>query len=133
MFKKCKNFDQSLNNWDVSNVSEMFEMFYGCKKFNQSLNNWLVLDQCDCRQMFENADLFNINENAQWYNIENINSDDSRYDRSRRFIRVYVDSDAEISVVDSSDDSSVKNDDKKTPYDTNSDVDISNDVIQLDT
>ncbi len=40
MFAYCKNFNQPLNNWDVSSVANMSEMFAYCKNFNQPLNNW---------------------------------------------------------------------------------------------
>ena len=42
MFSNAENFNQPLNNWDVSNVTDMSYMFYNAKKFNQSLNNWYV-------------------------------------------------------------------------------------------
>ena len=30
----------SLDNWDVSNVTNMVFMFWGAESFNQPLNNW---------------------------------------------------------------------------------------------
>ena len=36
-------FNQPLNNWDVSNVTDMSYMFYNAKNFNQPLNNWSLL------------------------------------------------------------------------------------------
>ncbi len=33
-------FNQPLNNWDVSNVTDMSQMFNGATSFNQPLNNW---------------------------------------------------------------------------------------------
>ena len=30
-----KNFNQPLNNWNVSNVKKMFDVFCNCEKFNQ--------------------------------------------------------------------------------------------------
>ena len=38
MFFKCKNFNQPLNAWDVSNVTNMEGIFLECKNFNQPLN-----------------------------------------------------------------------------------------------
>ena len=40
MFVGAKNFNQPLNNWDVSNVKYIDDMFAGAKKFNQPLDNW---------------------------------------------------------------------------------------------
>ena len=42
MFYRCENFNQPLNNWNVSNVTDMYAMFYSAVTFNQPLNNWNV-------------------------------------------------------------------------------------------
>jgi surface protein len=42
MFSCSEDFNQPLNNWDVSNVTSTSRMFSGCEKFNQPLNNWNV-------------------------------------------------------------------------------------------
>ena len=39
MFRHCEQFNQSLDKWNVSNVKDMFSMFYGCYKFNKPLIN----------------------------------------------------------------------------------------------
>ena len=39
MFLICYEFNQPLNNWDVSNVEDIGFMFKNCSKFNQPLNN----------------------------------------------------------------------------------------------
>ena len=36
------NFNQPLNNWNVSNVTDMKEMFERAHSFNQPLNKWNV-------------------------------------------------------------------------------------------
>ena len=41
MFQDCSNFNQPLNNWNVSNVTNMRSMFRQAR-FNQPLNNWNV-------------------------------------------------------------------------------------------
>ena len=40
MFKNCWEFNQPLNNWDVSNVINMKNMFENANVFNQPLNEW---------------------------------------------------------------------------------------------
>ena len=40
MFRSARAFDQPLNNWDTSNVTDMSWMFRSAQAFNQPLNNW---------------------------------------------------------------------------------------------
>ena len=42
MFQNCEDFNQPLNNWNVSNVEDMEYMFQNARSFNQPLNNWNV-------------------------------------------------------------------------------------------
>ena len=43
MFASAKLFNQPLNNWNVSNVTDMKGMFWDATSFNQQLNNWDVV------------------------------------------------------------------------------------------
>ena len=36
------NFNGDISKWDVSNVTNMYSMFYGCKTFNKDISNWDV-------------------------------------------------------------------------------------------
>ena len=36
------DFNENINDWDVSNVKNMEGMFEGCLKFNQPLDKWNV-------------------------------------------------------------------------------------------
>jgi surface protein len=40
MFHNASQFNQPLDNWDVSNVNNMVEMFHYSIEFNQSLGSW---------------------------------------------------------------------------------------------
>ena len=40
MFEKCVSFNQPLDDWDVSNVTNIWSMFCGCCNFNRSLEKW---------------------------------------------------------------------------------------------
>ena len=40
-------FNQPLNDWNVSKVTNMEEMFYRAESFNQPLNNWNVSNRLD--------------------------------------------------------------------------------------
>ena len=42
MFQNANSFNQPLNDWNVSNVTSMNEMFCCAYSFNQPLNNWNV-------------------------------------------------------------------------------------------
>ncbi|MGB9674902.1 MAG: BspA family leucine-rich repeat surface protein, partial [Nanopusillaceae archaeon] len=53
MFSGCKNFNQPLNSWNVSNVINMSEMFYNCKNFNQLLDKWDIRNVKHLRDIFK--------------------------------------------------------------------------------
>ncbi len=67
MFMSTPNFNQDLNNWDVSNVGrhseplniEMYGMFFGAKSFNGDITNWDVSNVSKMRSMFNGASSFN--------------------------------------------------------------------------
>ena len=48
MFSWAKNFNQPLNNWNVSKVTNMREMFYEAKAFNQNISNWNTKNVANC-------------------------------------------------------------------------------------
>jgi surface protein len=48
MFEGNSAFNQPINNWDVSNVDEMWYMFYNASNFNQSIGNWDVSSVSQC-------------------------------------------------------------------------------------
>ena len=59
MFYGCTSFNQPLNSWDVSKVTDMSDMFHGCTSFNQSLNNWDVSKVTNMSSMFSGCTSFN--------------------------------------------------------------------------
>ena len=59
MFFDAKYFNQPLNSWNVSKVENMWGMFSGAKSFNQPLDSWNVSKVTDMECMFENAKYFN--------------------------------------------------------------------------
>jgi surface protein len=52
MFFDARSFNQFLENWNVSNVTNMEAMFYGTTLFNQPLYNWNVSQVTTMDYMF---------------------------------------------------------------------------------
>ena len=59
MFEGATSFNQPLNNWNVSKVTNMAEMFWGASSFNQPLKKWNVSNVTNMYNMFEGATSFN--------------------------------------------------------------------------
>lgn len=59
MFMDCANFNSPLEHWDVSHVTDMCSMFCGCRSFNQSLNAWNVEKVSDMFGLFYGCEQFN--------------------------------------------------------------------------
>ena len=70
MFFHAKKFDQPLNTWDVSNVTNMSHMFSGASKFNQPLNTWDVSKVENMQSMFEDSK--NFNQPLDDWNVSNV-------------------------------------------------------------
>ena len=51
-FNQAKSFNQPLNDWDVSNVTNMRAMFKNSEEFNQPLNDWDVSNVTNMSEMF---------------------------------------------------------------------------------
>jgi hypothetical protein len=52
MFSEAEKFNQPLDNWDVSKVTNMGLMFFEAIDFNQPLNNWNVSNVKSMENMF---------------------------------------------------------------------------------
>ena len=50
MFKNCHNYNQPLNNWNVKNVKNMKAIFCYAKSFNQDINKW---DVSSCKNLWD--------------------------------------------------------------------------------
>ena len=59
MFEEATSFNQPLNKWNVSNVKNMHGMFANASSFNQPLNSWNVSNVTNMRYMFYHARSFN--------------------------------------------------------------------------
>ena len=59
MFFDAEYFNQPLNKWNVSNVTNMRYLFNNAWSFNQPLNKWNVSKVTDMNSMFNDASSFN--------------------------------------------------------------------------
>ena len=76
MFYYCKNFDCDLSNWDVSNVKDMSYMFTYCFKFNCDLSNWDVSNVTNMKHLFNGCSIF-IGEGLENWDVSKVT--DMRY------------------------------------------------------
>ena len=58
MFSNATAFNQDISNWDVSNVTDMGQMF-GYTSFNQPIGDWDVSSVTNMSYMFQSAAAFN--------------------------------------------------------------------------
>ncbi|RZN82206.1 MAG: BspA family leucine-rich repeat surface protein, partial [Winogradskyella sp.] len=77
MFYDAHDFNQSLNNWDVSSASNMSFMFGSTINFNQPLNNWDVSNVSNMSGMFGST--VNFNQPLNTWDVSNA------YDMSSMF------------------------------------------------
>ncbi|PZW43908.1 putative secreted protein (Por secretion system target) [Mesonia algae] len=59
MFEYAYFFNQPINNWDVSNVTNMTRMFQYALSFNQPISSWDVSNVTNMISMFGQAEVFN--------------------------------------------------------------------------
>ena len=72
MFLKCSTFNCDISNWDVSKVIDMGGMFYGCKEFNQDISKWDVSRVENMEDMFNGCKKFN--QDISKWKVNNVKS-----------------------------------------------------------
>ncbi|MEO9871502.1 BspA family leucine-rich repeat surface protein [Ekhidna sp.] len=70
MFFRAGSFNDDISDWDVSNVMNMAVMFRQAFDFNQDLSAWVVDNVTAMNIMFENADSFN--QDLSSWNVGNV-------------------------------------------------------------
>ena len=69
MFSTAVAFNQDIGNWNVSNVTNMSQMFGG-SNFNQDIGSWDVRNVTDMSLMFNNAATFD--QNIDGWDVDNV-------------------------------------------------------------
>ena len=64
-YTKFTGENGDISKWNVSNVTNMSYMFYGCKNFNADLNNWDVSNVINMRKMFNGCNA--LKNKPSWY------------------------------------------------------------------
>ena len=70
MLGGCVRFNRPLNNLDVSNVTILRGMFYNCENFNQPLDNWNTSSAEDMESMFVNC--LRFNQSLRNWDVSNV-------------------------------------------------------------
>ncbi len=63
LFRGCPYYNQPINNWNVSHVTNMRDIFYDAYAFSQPLDNWDVSSVTTLEGAFARANSFNQNIN----------------------------------------------------------------------
>ena len=56
---RCVSLYGRIEDWDVSNVTNMSKLFLFCKQFNEDISNWDTSNVTDMETMFARAESFN--------------------------------------------------------------------------
>ena len=60
LFISKTNFNDDISNWNVSSVTDMSFMFYNASSFNQDISDWNVSNVTNMRYTFGRASAFNL-------------------------------------------------------------------------
>jgi surface protein len=55
MFNNASSFNGDISSWDVSNVTNMSDMFFQATSFNGDISNWDVSNVTNMSEMFQYA------------------------------------------------------------------------------
>ena len=83
LFKYVPNFNEDISSWNVSNVTIMEGMFKGAINFNQPLNEWNVSKVTNMDCMFKGATSFNQPLND--WDVSNVQNMRSMFENATSF------------------------------------------------
>ena len=72
LFRDKTTFNDNISNWDVSNVTTFNSMFRGATSFNQNISGWNTSSVTNMQQMFNSASVFN--QNLSSWNVSSVTS-----------------------------------------------------------
>jgi len=78
-----RNFNDDISGWDVRNVTDMSEMFYGATSFNGDISAWDVGNVTDMRGMF--AEAINFNGDISAWDVGNVTDMKGMFFEARSF------------------------------------------------
>jgi len=84
MFKGITNFTQDITNWDVSNVVNMKGMFSNTTNFNQDISKWDVSNVVNMENMFKDSTSFD--QDISNWNVTNTVNMENMFQNTSRFI-----------------------------------------------
>jgi surface protein len=70
LFYGIRGFNEPIGKWDVSNVTNMSSMFKNTQSFNQNISNWDVSKVTNMSSMFHAA--YEFNQNISNWNVSNV-------------------------------------------------------------
>ena len=78
-------FNENISSWNVSNVTRMDSMFKNCINFNQNISSWNVSNVTKMDSMFMSCT--NFNQNISSWNVSNVNNMQYMFTNCTNFIQ----------------------------------------------
>jgi surface protein len=86
-FKTCPVFNGVLNQWDVSNVTDLYGMFSYATTFNQPLSSWNTSSVTTMANMFQGttyqSEYHEFNQDIGSWNVQNVKDFGSMFEASK--------------------------------------------------
>jgi len=87
LFYHKPDFNYDIRNWDVGNVTDMRQMFYEASSFNQPIGDWDMSSVTDMSYMFYYAT--SLNQDISSWCVTNISSEPTDFSVNSPLIEIY--------------------------------------------